>query len=253
MNYDLQKAGLWKRTAAWMFDAILVGTLAVALGFLLSGLLGYDEQSEALDRAYEAYEAKYGIDFDITQEEYLALPEARRQNYEAAYQELAKDEEAMHAYDMVINLTLTMTTTGILLAYLIWELGIPLMLGNGQTVGKKIFGIGLMRTAGVQINTLQLFTRTVLGKFTIETMIPVYVLLMMFWGTGGLMGTALLVILLAAQIIAVAVTRTNSAVHDLMAGTVVVDIASQMIFRSSGDLIAFQKRLHAESVSRRKS
>jgi hypothetical protein len=67
-----------------MFDAILVGTLAVALGFLLSGLLGYDEQSEALDRAYEAYEAKYGIDFDITQEEYLALPEARRQNYEAA-------------------------------------------------------------------------------------------------------------------------------------------------------------------------
>jgi uncharacterized RDD family membrane protein YckC len=159
----------------------------------------------------------------------------------------------MHAYDMVINLTLTMTTTGILLAYLIWELGIPLMLGNGQTVGKKIFGIGLMRTDGVQINTLQLFTRTVLGKFTIETMIPVYVLLMMFWGTGGLMGTALLVILLAAQIIVVAVTRTNSAIHDLMAGTVMVDIASQMIFRSSGDLIAFQKQLHAESVSRRKS
>ena len=250
MNYDLQKAGLWKRTAAWMFDAILVGMLAVALGFLLSALLGYDEQSEALDRAYEAYEAKYGIDFDITQEEYLALPEEQRQNYEAAYQALAKDEEAMHAYDMVINLTLTMTTTGILLAYLIWELGIPLMLGNGQTVGKKIFGIGLMRTDGVQINTLQLFTRTVLGKFTIETMIPVYVVILIFFNTMGLNGTLLLAALLLIQGACVGFSHGNCAIHDLLAGTVCVDYQSQMIFESSEALLEYKKKLAAELAAR---
>ena len=253
MNYDLQKAGFWKRTAAWMFDGILLGTLAMALGFLLSALLGYDVHSEALDRAYAEYETEYGVVFEITQEEYLAMPEQQRQNYDAAYQALTEDEDAMYAYNMVINLTLTVTTVGILLAYLIWEFLIPLLLSNGQTMGKKIFGIGLMRSDGVQINTLQLFTRTVLGKFTIETMIPVYILLMLFWGTGGLLGTVILLVLLAAQIVLLAVTRTRSAIHDLMAGTVVVDIASQMIFHSTEELIAFQKQLHSGRVSRTKS
>ena len=253
MNYDLQKAGLWKRTAAWMFDGILLGTLAVALGFLLSALLGYDGHSEALDRAYAEYEAEYGVAFEITQEEYLAMPEQQRQNYDAAYQALTADEDVMYAYNMVINLTLTVTTVGILLAYLIWEFAIPLLLGNGQTLGKKIFGLGLMRSDGVQINTLQLFTRTVLGKFTIETMIPVYILLMIFWGAMGLGGTLILLVILAAQILSLAVTRTNSAIHDLMAGTVVVDAASQLIFRSTEDLIAFQKQIHAERAARTKS
>ena len=42
MVYDLQKAGLWKRIAAWMFDGILTGILAVGFGFVLSLVLGYN-------------------------------------------------------------------------------------------------------------------------------------------------------------------------------------------------------------------
>ena len=43
MSNDLQKAGMWKRIAAWMFDGIFLSILAVGLGVLLSGLLGIQQ------------------------------------------------------------------------------------------------------------------------------------------------------------------------------------------------------------------
>ena len=213
MVYDLQNAGLWKRIAAWMFDGILTGILAVGIGLLLSALLGYDGHSQRLEQAYDQYEAQYGMEFEITQDAYQALSEAERQNYDAAYQALIADGEAMYAYNMMLSLTLVITTLGILAAMLIWEFGIPLMLGNGQTLGKKIFSLCLVRKDGVKMNTMQLFTRTVLGKYTIETMIPVCMLLMLFWGTMDLTGTLIIGALVLAQILAIALTRTNSAIH----------------------------------------
>lgn len=250
MVYDLQKAGIWKRFAAWMFDAILMGILAVGLGFLLSVLLGYNGYSETVDRAYTRYGAEYGVTFEITQSEYEAMSEEARQNYNDAYAALTADGEAMRAYNMMLTLSLVITTFGILLAILIWEFALPLALGNGQTLGKKIFSLGLIRSDGVRVNPMQLFTRAVLGKFAIETMIPVYILLMLFWGTMDLTGTMVLFALLAAEIICLIVTRTNSALHDLLAGTVVVDIGSQMVFRTTEDLIAYQKKVAAERAAR---
>lgn len=250
MGNDLQKAGVWKRIAAWMFDGILVGILAVGLGLLLSGLLGYDSHSQTLDAAYAKYEAEYAITFDITQEAYEALPAEKRQSYDAAYEALIRDEEAMYAYNMMLSLTLVITSFGILLAYLLWEFLLPLWLGNGQTLGKKIFGLCLIRNDGVRVNTMQLFTRMLLGKYTLETMIPVSILLMLFWGTMDLTGTLILFALLVAQLVCLAVTRTNSAIHDLLAGTVVVDMSSQMIFRTTEDLIAYQKQAAAEQAAR---
>lgn len=250
MVYDLQKAGIWKRIAAWMFDGILMCVLAVGCGALLSFLLGYDGYSQTFDNAYAQYEAEYGVVFEISQETYQEMSEDERLNYDAAYQALVANEDAMYAYNMMLNLTMVITTVGILLAILVLEFIVPLLLGNGQTVGKKIFSLCLIRNDGVKVNNLQLFARTILGKFTIETMIPVYILLMLFWGTMGLAGTLILLALLIAQTVCIAVTRTNSAIHDLLAGTVVVDFSSQMIFRSTEDLISYQKKVAAERAAR---
>lgn len=250
MVNDLQKASMWKRIAAWIFDGIIVISLAVGIAFLLSMMLGYDGYSQSLNEAYARYEGEYGIVFDITQEAYQALDEAGRQSYDDAYAALISDESAMHAYNMMINLTLLITSLSILLAVLIWELFLPMWMGNGQTLGKKIFGLCLVRTDGVKLNNMQLFTRTVLGKFTIETMIPVYILIMIFWGSVGLGGTVILLALTIAEIACVALSRTNSAIHDLLAGTVVVDMASQMIFRTTEDLIAYKKKIAAEQAAR---
>ena len=250
MTHDLQKASLWKRASAWIFDFILLGILIVGVAFVLSAVLGYNGYNETLDAAYAQYEAQYDVEFEISREQYLAMTEQQRHNYDTAYNTLVSDLEAMYAYNMVLNLTMLITTLSILIAYLALEFALPLFLGNGQTLGKKIFGLCLMRTDGVQINNLQLFVRTVLGKFTIETMIPVYILIMIFFNMIGIVGTGILAALVLVQLILLAVTATNAQIHDLLAGTVVVDYSSQMIFRTTEDLIAYQKRVAAEAAAR---
>ncbi len=250
MAVDLQKGNGWKRIAAWLFDVILLSVLAVGFASLLSWLLRYDGYNQTLEAAYAEYESAYGITFEISQEEYRALADAQRQSYDEAYQALIADPEAMYAYNMVVNLSLVMTTVGILLSILVLEFVVPLFFGNGQTVGKKIFGLCLIRNDSVRVNALQLFTRTVLGKFTIETMIPVYILLMLFWGTIDLTGVVILGALGIAQLVLLAVTANRTPIHDLLAGTVVVDMSSQRIFRTTEDLIAYKKQVHAEQVAR---
>ena len=247
---ELQKASSWKRIAAWVLDLMLLAVLAVGGTFLFSTLLGYDGYEQQLNQAYASYESQYGITFDIAKETYSAMTEAEKANYNAAYEALIADEEAMYAYNMVVNLSLLVTTLGILLSVLVLEFIVPLILKNGQTVGKKCFSLGVVRNDGVKVNPLQLFARAILGKYTIETMIPVYIILMLFWGTMDITGTLLLAALLIAQVICYAVTQNRAVIHDLLVGTVVVDIASQKVFESTEDLIAYTKRIHAEQAKR---
>lgn len=250
MATDLQKASIWKRTAAWLFDGILFGILAVACGVLVSWLLGYDVHSTALENAYARYEQAYGVVFEISLEEYEAMTAAQRENYDSAYAALIADEEAMYAYNMMLAQTLVILSVSILLAVAVIEWLIPLKLGNGQTIGKKIFGLALIRNDSVRMNNMQLFTRAILGKFTVETMIPVLIVLMIYWGTMGVTGTLVLFALAVGQLACLIFTRGNCAIHDLMAGTIVVDYASQTIFESTEDLIAYQKKVAADRANR---
>ena len=250
MTCDIQKAGLWKRVAAGLLDSILLSVLAVGVAVLLGAFLGYDGYNTTLNESYAYYQDQYGVTFQITGEEYEALQPQEKEAYDKAYAALIQDEEAMKAYNMVLNLSLLITTGGILAAYLLLEFAVPLFFGNGQTVGKKVFGLGIVRVDGVRTTPLQMFVRTVLGKFTIETMIPVYVVLMFLFNVTGLYGTLLLGGLLVAQILIMAISSNNSLIHDLLAGTVVVDVASQMIFRTPQDLIDYKKKLSREQSNR---
>ena len=105
-----------------------------------------------------------------------------------------------------------------------------------------------MRTDCVRVNPLQLFTRTLIGKFTIEIMIPAYLIIMILGGTLGSMGMIVIGAILLLQVILYFATRTHSLIHDLMAGTVVVDTASQRIFANDEDRIAYLKRLAAQKA-----
>ena len=248
---DLQKASMWKRISAYLFDTILLATLAVALSMVLSMALGYDDYNATLEAAYDKYETQFGIEFEMTAEEFEAMTPEQEALYDQAYDALCKDEQAMHAYNMVLNLSLIITTASLLIAYLLLEFAVPLLLKNGQTLGKKIFGVALIREDGVQLNTVQLFTRTVLGKFVVETMIPVYVLIMLFFNTADMLSLLLLAGIAIGQVICVLATRTNSAIHDKMAGTVAVDLSSQRIFSTTEDLIAYKKSVHAEEAAKK--
>lgn len=250
MVVDLQKANFWKRVAAWLFDCILLCVLAVGCGTLLAEVLHYDTHAQNLQAAYDKYEAQYGVVFEMTAEEYAAMSEEAQKNYDAAYGALLTDQMAVTAYNKVMNQSLLIITFSILAAILVLEFAVPLWIGNGQTLGKKIFALGLIRTDSVRVNSMQLFARAVLGKFTVETMIPVYIMIMVFFGNMGIAGTMALMAIGVIQLILLIVTRNNSQIHDLVAGTVVVDIASQTIFRDTEELIAYTKRIHAERAAR---
>ena len=152
---------------------------------------------------------------------------------------------------IVVNLTLIITSLGILLAVLLWEFIIPLFLKNGQTLGKKIFGIAVMRTNGVKISNVQLFIRAVLGKYTFEIMLPVFAVLMAEFANMLIFGVVVIAAIFIAQVVVLIVTRnTRQALHDLLSDTVTVDLASQLIFETEEELIKYKEEQHAKMVER---
>lgn len=247
---DLQKASVWKRISALVLDGILLSILTVGFAFLLSLAIGYDAHSARLAQYYSDYETEYGITFSISQEEFASMDEAAQQRYEAAYAALAEDAGAAQTFAEVMRLTILIITFGVLLGMLALEFFVPLLFKNGQTLGKKVFGLAVVRRDCVRLAPLLLLVRTLLGKYTIETMIPILLLFLIFFGGLGFVGLAVLAALLVLQVGLVAGTRNNSAIHDLLAQTVVVDMASQMIFDSEQELLAYREQMQAERAAR---
>lgn len=252
MIYDLQRASLLKRASAYLLDVILLLTLVTGAAFALSAILGYDGYVETLEGIYAEYEAEYGIDLEISQEDFDALSREEQKVYEDVNRLMNENDEAIEAYNMTVSLALLIASLSVLIGYLVLEFMVPLILKNGQTIGKKVFGIALMRTDGVRISSFALFVRTLLGKCTVETMIPVYLLILIIFGNLGMTGTIILAGIAILQIVLVLSSRTHSAIHDMMAATVAVDLASQMIFESEADMLAYKNKLHAENAARDK-
>ena len=250
MNLDLQKASMGKRISAFLFDGITHSVLVVAFAYVLSALLGFDTYNTTFNNAVEKYETQYGTVFQMTQEQMDAMTEADIAVYEAAYTALTADTEAMYAYNMIIYMSLGIASVSILLSFLVLEFIVPLQLGDGQTIGKRIFSIGVIRTDFVRIPPVQLFIRSILGKYTIEIMLPVLIVILLFFGQLGFIGIAILAVILLGQIICLALTPARYSLHDLLAGTVAVDISSQRIFRDSQALLEYQKRMYAEKAEK---
>lgn len=250
MIYDLQKASMWKRISAFLFDLILLSIVSVLFAWVLSQVLGYDGYQQRLDEAYTRVGEEYGIDLRMPLAEYNALDDAGRATLNAAYDALSADAEANRTYSMLIQLTILISSIAILLGYLTMEFAVPLKLGDGRTLGKKVFGLAVMQNDGVRLRAVGLFIRTVLGKYAVETMIPVIILMMVFWGTIGVMGPIVLFAILAVEAAVMVGTKTNAMIHDLLAATVVVDYASQMIFDTREDLIRYKEKIHAEMAAK---
>ena len=257
MIYDLQKASILKRFSAFLLDFILICIIAVGAGAVLSLLLNFDKTYDAYYDRYEmvfqanepAIREELGIDFNWKDGVDKLTPEqkAKYDEYEKKLGEvLNKDEKLVIAYNNVIVLTLTIIPLSLFIAFLLLEFVAPLILKNGQTVGKKIFGIGVCHTNGVRISTFSLFVRGVIGKYTIETMVPVFLVLVMFF-RGGIVSLIVIGLLLILQIVLLIKTKTHSLIHDIISYSCEVDLASQMIFDTEDDRLAYITSKHAQS------
>ena len=248
--YDLQKPNMWKRIAAALLDFFLLIIVASAIVLLLLAVFDVDGHSEAFQLRCDEYEQTYSVDFDMSGEDYLALDDAGKKAYDDAAAALSADDEANYHFSMIMNITLLSVTLGFFAAYAINEFALPLIFKNGQTLGKKAFGIGVMREDGVRISPVQLFARTILGKFTIETMVPLFILIMLYFDLMGIVGIIVLVGLVIFQLALMIVNKTRTPIHDLLAHTVTVDLQSQMIFDTPEELLEYKQARHAEKVER---
>lgn len=243
--FTLDRANLWKRISAGLLDFIVMLILTTGFAFLISWITKYDSYSETYEEKYEYYEEKYDTNFSLTREEYEALIEGSEEKtkYDAAYKEFSEDKEVLYAWNMMINLFLIMITLSVLLSVMIVNFVIPLFLKNGQTLGKLCFNLCLVKENCVRINNIMLFVRALLGKFVIELMIPIYLAVMILFNQGGLTNLMVIVFIALANIVIILATKNHSAIHDLLAGTVVVDKESQKIYDSEDELIEAKKEM----------
>ena len=265
MIYDLQKASVLKRISAWLLDFILLAIVITGLTWGLAAAFGYYQNQSFIADINNEYDEKYfseingkgcspenrKLTFDtniMTAEKYNALSEEDRAYFDSVYDIYKVDERVSYAFAKEITALLSAASIAIILAYLALEFLVPLKLGNGQTIGKKIFAIGVMQVNGVRITSISLFARSMLGKCTIETMVPALISIMILRGAINIVGLLVLALIAVFQMILLISTKTNSLIHDIFAFTVTVDMPSQMIFDTEEDLIAYKKRIHAEAV-----
>lgn len=253
MKFTLQKANLWKRISAFSFDLILAVSLALALMIGFSAVF-CKKHFDRIEEYRANYEMQYGIDFDITQEEYDAKTEEEKATYDAILQEANEayksDKAVQKVYSELIYLTFANIAICLFVSDMVIYFVIPLLFKNGQTLGKKCFGIAVMRTNGVKLSAPVLFVRSILGLYTIETMVPILFLTMILVGLLGIVGFITLGLLAILEIGVMIYTKTNSSIHDLLSDSVVVDMSTQKIFASNDELITYQKTQefeHAES------
>jgi uncharacterized RDD family membrane protein YckC len=252
MIYDLQKADMWKRASAALLDFILTAIVAVGAILLMSYVTGITNHYESYEAIMDSYEEKHGVDFDSVSsvEELNKLSQAEQDKINKAFADFAKDEKANFHYNLIIQLIMVNCSIGVLIGIAVIEFVIPMFLKNGQTVGKKVFGLGVMRLDGVRINGQLLFIRSILGKYTIETMVPLMMALWIFLGKAGLLSVIVIALVLIGNVVMMLITRTNSAIHDMLANTVTVDMASQMIFDTPEALLEYKQRVHAEAAQK---
>ena len=164
MNPDIQRANMWKRISAAFLDLILLVILITGLALLISEIVDYNSYVTALNDGYAKYEEMYDVTFGLDQDAFDALSKEEQDRYMEASNAMDQDKEVLYAYDMTINLSFVIISVSIFLGYLILEFFVPMLFGNGQTIGKKMFSLALMRTDSVKLTNFALFVRSMLAS-----------------------------------------------------------------------------------------
>ena len=272
--FELKKIGVIKRFSALLLDAILLAVLSTGFMFVISLICNYSgQEAKAIDyynqwdefrkdyipEVAEHYgftyeESEDGESYTITKVDEngdvksasldevinaLATDEHKSDRMEeifATYQKLPTILAVNTQYEYLYSMLFTIVSVGILLAYLVLEFIIPIILKNGQTVGKKVFNICLVKPNCVKITNISLFARTLIGKYAIETMFPILLVFLFLFGGIGVLAIILLAAITLLNVILFIATKNNTPIHDVIAVTVAADKSLQMIFESEEDL-----------------
>lgn len=259
MIYDLQKASVLKRISAYLLDLILIVILATGFALAISAISDFGGRLDRIEKldaecvqefelgkylpVPENADENYKHSMNITMDEYKKMSDEGKAAYDAArkaYKERS-GKDMIEDYNDLLALLYLMISLGLFFAVLIVEFVVPLFLKNGQTPGKKIFGVGVMLITGVKINNVALFVRSMLGKYAIETMVPVSLVFLFLFLSPTLTILLVLVAIAILQLVLLIATKNNSLIHDIISSTVTVNMSTQMIFATYDDLLAYKQ------------
>lgn len=259
MSISLQKASFLKRVSAYIFDMLIAVMLAVGLAGVFSIVFDYSKYSTQMyNLQYHYYCEVYELPMPVTSNDYETIPAEEREHFITydTYDALSEDEKAIYKIvsdainaDPVMQnlqskqftLSFSIISLGIFCSHFIWYFLLPMWFKNGQTLGKKCFGLAVIRSNFVKISNPVLFIRSILGLYVMETMAPILFLYMTLFGALGIVGLITIGGIFILQIGVMIATQTNSCIHDLLSDTVVVDMASQQIFDTQEELIAYKE------------
>jgi uncharacterized RDD family membrane protein YckC len=246
LDPDVQRAEVSKRLYAGLVDFMLLAILTVACVLALGAIINmpkyYNRYVEIIDR----YEADYGVTFGMTQAEYKELTEEEQANYKAAVDAVNADEELKSLTRTGFTLIFVIIIGSILFAMLILEFVVPLLFKDGRTLGKKIFGLGVMRNNLTHVKPFVLFARNIIGKGVMELALPAAAVISVILGLTGWFGIVLLVLFAVMEIVVFAKSHGSALLHDTLADTVVIDWASQRMFDTQEEARAFYEARRAE-------
>ena len=270
--FELKKIGFVKRASALLLDTILLAVLTTGFMFVISLICNFSGEAEKArhysnqwDEFRQEYIPEVAEHYGFIYEESedgtsytIKKYNEKTEKYEKAstnevMQALSNDksrtermEEILDVYkklpplykqsEYVYSLLFTMVSVGVLLSYLILEFILPIIFKNGQTVGKKVFSICLVRPNCVKITNVSLFARTVIGKYAIETMFPILLVFLFLFGGIGILAIILFAAITLLNVIIFIATKNKTPIHDMLASTVAVDKSLQMIFESEEEL-----------------
>lgn len=164
-----------------------------------------------------------------------------KKNYEKAYNEYldivsdAQNENSVDYKDRIIELNYDIykyrVVSNILsVISLVGYFGILQMVMNGQTVGKKVLKIKVVGNNGKKLNFGNYFLRTLILNnifFTVINMIAVYILkgsnFYYFTYIVNMLQSTIYMILIIMMVL----RKDNRGLHDLLAGTKVIDVGSE--------------------------
>ena len=253
MIYDLQKASFWKRISAYLFDSVLLGVLILGLFIASVSIAKVDTYLDKLNEYRAQYAQELDIDLTLTQEQFQQMTEEEKTEYTEKYnlvnEKMANNKDVAETNVEIITRVLVSLAISVLIADLVYYFIIPLFFKNGRSLGKKMFGLAVVRTNGVKASTLVLFIRSMIGIYAIETMFPLMLVFMRLLGLLGSISFIVILLLGILQIATTAMSQTNSCIHDLLTDTAVVEFSSQKIYETEEQLIEEQKAYAAEKAA----
>lgn len=193
-----------KRIVAYIIDILIVTVVVSAISMI-----------PRIDPYKKDYEKAYNEYLDI-------VSDAQNENsvdYKDRIIELNYD---IYKYRVVSNIISAISLVG--------YFGILQMVMNGQTVGKKVLKIKVVGNNGKKLNFGNYFLRTLILNnifFTVINMIAVYILkgsnFYYFTYIVNMLQSTIYMILIIMMVL----RKDNRGLHDLLAGTKVIDVGSE--------------------------